>query len=493
MRVLVAGFQHEANTFAPAVSDWAAFERGDFFPPYARGEAMLSRHTTSGMPISGFLAEAARSGWEVLGSCWAGASPSSSVTRDAFEQILSALRTDLTSAGKLDGIYLDLHGAAVCDHLDAPDAFLVAEVRRIVGPHVPVVVSVDLHANVDEPLLRHADYVVAYRTYPHVDMVETGVAAFELLNRRLRLGGRAPYAMRRIPFLIRVIAQTTLSEPAAAIYRTVARVDRATSFAAGFPAADVAHCGPTVWSYGSRADAIADAIAEQVTKARASWRPALLKPDDAVAASLKLATSSEGPVMVADVQDNPGAGADGNTTGMLHALLRAGAGRRWPGRVALGLLNDDAAASAAAEAGVGSDVDLALGSRVTTWDGTPSDPPVTRRFTVRSIADGDVLLRGPMMTGATVHAGPCACLEVDGVLVAVSSARTQMLDRVLLSMVDVEPSWMRIIVAKSAVHFRADFGAIASHVVLAEASGPMAANPGDLPWRKLRPTVSTSL
>lgn len=493
MRVLVAGFQHEANTFAGTVSDWAAFERGDFFPPYTRGAQMLSAHATSGMPISGFLAEAARSGCQIVASCWAGASPSAGVTRPAFDRIVAEVRADVAGAGKLDGVYLDLHGAAVCEHLDAPDAVLVGEVRRLVGPDVAVVASLDMHANVDEALLEHADYMVAYRTYPHIDMEETGAAAFRLLRRRLHSGRRSRCAVRRIPFLIPVVAQTTLAEPAASVYRALPRGDETVSFAAGFPAADVAHCGPTVWAYGDDAEARADAVADHVTLARASWRPALLDPDDAVAKALRLADSSDGPVMLADVQDNPGAGTEGNTTGMLHALLRAQAGRRWPLRVALGLLHDSAAASAAADAGVGNEVDLALGSAVRTWAGTPSDPPVARRFTVRSVADGDVVLEGPMMTGARMRAGLSACLEVEGVLVAVSSARTQMLDHVLLRMVDIDAPRMQLIVAKSAVHYRADFESFASHVVLGKARGPMAADPGDLRWRKLRPSVSVTV
>lgn len=492
MRVLVAGFQHEANTFAGAFSDWAAFHRGDFFPRYSRGAAMLEAHASSGMPISGFLARANQAGSQITGSCWAGASPSAGVTRDAFERIFDALRADLVAAGRLDGVYLDLHGAAVCEHLDAPDAFLLGAVRGFVVAQVPIVASVDMHANVDEELLEHVDYVVAYRTYPHVDMVETGALAFELLERRFSAGARPPSAIRHIPFLIPVVAQTTLAEPAASIYGAVERAGDTASFAAGFPAADVAQCGPTVWAYGDGADDVVDDLFTQITRARPAWRPTLLDPDAAVTSALRLAVNSDGPVIVADVQDNPGSGADASTTGMLRALLRARAGRRWPQRVALGLLHDPAAAAAAAAAGVGNEVECTVGSAVPTWDGAPSDPPVRARFTIRAIFEGDVVLEGPMMTGAKVSAGLCACLEADGVLIAVSSARTQLLDRVLLRMVGIDASQMKLVVVKSAVHFRADFDALASHVVLAKARGPMAADPGDLPWSKLRSTVDAT-
>ncbi|HOW50382.1 MAG TPA: MlrC C-terminal domain-containing protein, partial [Rubrivivax sp.] len=188
---------------------------------------------------------------------------------------------------------------------------------------------------------------------------------------------------------------------------------------------------------------------------------------------------------VADTQDNPGAGGDSNTTGMLHALLAQQAGRRHPGRVALGLMFDPAAARAAHAAGVGAELELALGTAVPTFTGAPSDPPVHGRFKVLALADGRWTLAGPMMTGVSVQLGPSACLEIDGVRVAVVSGKKQLLDRGLLRMVGIHAEAMKIIVVKSSNHFRADFTPHASHVLVAKAAGPMAADPADLPWTRL--------
>jgi microcystin degradation protein MlrC len=130
-------------------------------------------------------------------------------------------------------------------------------------------------------------------------------------------------------------------------------------------------------------------------------------------------------------------------------------------------------------------VRLALGAAVPTFSGAPSDPPLEASFTVRALGDGRVVLKGPMAMTPTVELGPCACLEVDGVLVAVASAKAQLLDRELLRHVGIEPEAMKLIVLKSSVHFRADFAPIASAILVAKAAGPMAADPADLPWRKL--------
>jgi microcystin degradation protein MlrC len=146
---------------------------------------------------------------------------------------------------------------------------------------------------------------------------------------------------------------------------------------------------------------------------------------------------------------------------------------------------DPTAARAAHEAGIGAELDLALGTAVPTFTGQPSDPPVRGRFKVLALADGVCTLTGPMMHGLTVKLGASACLEIDGVRVAVVSGKKQLLDRALLRMVGIHAEQMRIVVVKSSNHFRADFQPIAGGVLVAKAAGPMAADPAELPWKKL--------
>jgi len=146
---------------------------------------------------------------------------------------------------------------------------------------------------------------------------------------------------------------------------------------------------------------------------------------------------------------------------------------------------DAAAGRAALAAGVGAEIELALGTAVPTFTGQLSDAPVRGRFKVLAVSDGRVTLKGPMMRGLSVNLGPSACLEIDGVRVAVVSGKKQLLDRELLRMVGIVAEQMRIIVVKSSNHFRADFQPIASAVLVAKAAGPMAADPADLPWKHL--------
>jgi microcystin degradation protein MlrC len=490
MNVFVAGFQHETNTFAPTKADWAAFNAGSSYPAFSRGPAMLELLRGSSLPMGGFIRAAESLGWSLTPSVWAGASPSAHVTRDAFERISTALLEDLR-AGSVDAVYLDLHGAAVAEHLDDAEGELLARIREVVGPRVPIVASLDLHANVTERMLRMASAMTAFRTYPHVDMADTGERAARMLQ-ALAQGARWHVRHQRVPFLLPLNTQCTLMEPAAGVMALLqaleTELDVQMSFTMGFPAADFPECGPMVFAYsaeGEAAQCAVQALLEQIVARRAEWALDLLPAREAVGRAMVLADDAEGPVVIADTQDNPGAGGDANTTGLLHALLAAGAGLRWPGRVALGLLHDAQAAATAAAAGVGALLELRMGAAVPTFAGGASDPPVLARCVVRAVSQGEVPLHGPMTAGSTLRLGPCACVDIDGVLVLLSSGKSQMLDLDLYRFLGVEPEQMKILVNKSSVHFRAAFGPIASHILVAKAPGPMAADPADLPWRKL--------
>ena len=496
MRVFVAGFHHETNTFAPSKADWAAFESGAGYPAVSQGTAMLERLAPSSLPMGGFIRDARERGWTLLPSLWAGATPSAHITRDAFERIAGSLIADARrwlAGDGFDAVYLDLHGAAVAEHVDDAEGELLARLRQVVGYEIPLVASLDLHANVTQRMLAHTSALTAFRTYPHVDMTETGARAAGLLA-TLCAPGAARFITHaeRLPFLLPLNSQCTLMEPAAGLYGELALLEALRgvhlSFAMGFPAADFAECGPVVFGHGTDASAVHSTVtllARHVTEQRGRFALDLLSAADAVAQAIRLAEHSSAPVVIADTQDNPGAGGDSNTTGLLRALLSAGAGRRFPGGVALGLLFDPEAARAACTAGVGATLDLAIGRAVRTFDGGRSEPPLVGCFTVRAVSDGVVPLYGPMTAGSTATLGASACVEIDGVRVLLVSGKTQMLDLDLYRFLGVEPTAMKVLVNKSSVHFRAAFAPIASHILVARSPGPMAADPADLPWQHL--------
>jgi microcystin degradation protein MlrC len=480
-RVLVAGFQHETNTFARTPAEYANFENGEGFPGLHRGERVRELEPVN-LPIGGFLREARARGWDVLPVLWAGAGPSGPVTAATYERIAGEI-VEAVRATRPDAVYLDLHGAMVTEHHDDGEGELLSRVRAVVGPGTPVVASLDLHTNTSDRMFAAADALVCYRTYPHVDMAETGARAAGLLARRLA-GEELRLARRRIPFLIPINSGCTDLEPARSVYGSLADLeggDTCASFAAGFPATDIPDCGPSVWAYGTGpVEQIVDRLYADITRDEAMWAVDLLDPADAVARALGT-PGAGGPVVIADTQDNPGAGGSARSTGMLRALLAAGSAEP----AALGLITDPDAAAAAAAAGVGATVDLTIGGDPL----VPGDEPVTGRFVVEALADGRCRFDGPMLHGTEVDLGTSACVRSGSVRVAVTTGRSQVFDRNLFRMVGIVPEEQRVLVVKSSVHFRGDFAPIARDILVARAPGLVAADPADLEWTRLPASV----
>ena len=176
-RIAVGGFLHETNTFAPTKATYDDFVHGGGWPAMAFGADVLKVMRNINVGLAGFVEAAEAQGWEMVPTISCGASPSAHVTKDAYERIVKVMVDGIKAAGPLDAVYLDLHGAMVTEHLDDGEGEILARVREVIGKDLPLVVSLDLHANVTPEMVEHADALIAYRTYPHVDMADTGRAA----------------------------------------------------------------------------------------------------------------------------------------------------------------------------------------------------------------------------------------------------------------------------------------------------------------------------
>jgi microcystin degradation protein MlrC len=274
-------------------------------------------------------------------------------------------------------------------------------------------------------------------------------------------------------------------EPMASIYGGLPQLEGAgvtsVSFTPGFPAADFAECGPVVMAYGPDAAAAgraAEALARQVLERESDFEVDVLSPEEGVRRAMAIAGGASRPVIIADTQDNPGAGGNSDTTGMLRALVAAGAQR-----ASIGVMVDPECARAAHAVGEGGVLEIALGGR----SGSPGDGPFQGRFTVERLSDGRFTCTGPFYLGARMTLGPSACLRIGGVRVVVACEKAQMADQEMYRFVGIEPTREGILVNKSSVHFRADFAPIAETILVCKAPGPMLADPADFPWRRLAP------
>jgi microcystin degradation protein MlrC len=469
-RIAVGGFLHETNTFAPTKATYDDFVHGGGWPAMARGADVLKVMRNINVGLAGFVEAAEAQGWEMVPTIACGASPSAHVTKDAYERVVKVMVDGIKAAGPLDAVYLDLHGAMVTEHLDDGEGEILARVRDVIGKELPLVVSLDLHANVTPEMVEHADALIAYRTYPHVDMAETGRAAARHLALLLKTGQKFAKAFRQLPFLIPLSWQCTNDQPTKGIYQRLAALENnavpTLSFAPGFPAADFAHCCPSVFAYGATqadADTAADTIAALIESHEDDFDGRIFSPDEGVRHAMELAKAATRPIVIADTQDNPGAGGDSDTTGMLRALVRNNA-------------------KAAHAAGVGATVTLALGGK----SGIPGDAPYKESFIVEALSDGQFVAPGPYYGGRDMDMGPSAALRIGDVRVVVSSHKAQLADQAMYRYVGIEPTEQAILVNKSSVHFRADFEPIAETLLICAAPGAMPADSAALPWTRLR-------
>lgn len=489
-RIAVGGFLHETNTFAPSPATYDDFLRGGGAPPLTEGEAIFAAVADSNIGLCGFVNAPEAQSWKLIPTLWTTTSPSAQVTEDAFERITARLLAGIREAMPLDGVYLDLHGAMVAEHVDDGEGELIRRVRALVGDTVPIVVTLDLHGNVTPMMVQQADMLIAYRTYPHVDMAETGARCATAMAMLLATERRPAKAFRQLEFLMPIAWQCTAEEPCRSLYAEVAERESeslpSVSFLTGFPAADFPDCGPCVVVYGTdqfRADRAADELTALIAAQESTFAGRVFEPEAGVREAMRLAEGAVKPVVIADTQDNPGAGGNSDTMGMLKALVACRAQR-----AAIGNVFDPAAAKAAHDAGVGSIVRLALGGH----SGVPGDSPLEASFTVEALSDGRFVAPGPYFGGGRLDMGPSACLRIDDVRVVVVSRKAQMADQAMYRSVGIEPLEQAILVNKSSVHFRADFAPIAETILVCAAPGPMAVNPADLPWQRLRPGIRTS-
>ncbi len=483
-RIAVGGFQHETNTFAPSKASFEEFAAGSGWPALTRGDPLFPAVAGINLPISGFVDEARSLGHQLVPLAWAAASPSAQVTEEAFERITGQIFEELERAGGVDAVYLDLHGAMVTEHFQDGEGEILRRLRARVGTELPVVTSLDLHANVTPEMVALSESLVAYRTYPHVDMAETGARAARQLTAILRSGRKPAKAFRQIPFLLPITQGCTLYDPAKGIYETLAELeavdDRLLSFCCGFAPADIHHAGPSLVAYGAEAEAAAERLDGFVRDREADFLPEVWKPQEAVSHAIARARQAGRPMVLADTQDNPGAGGESDTVFLLEELVR----QRAEG-ASMAILFDPASAKIAHEAGQGSEITLGIGAH----SGQAGHSPFQATFKVERLGDGRFTGTGPFYKGARMRLGPMALLSLGGVRVVLGSRKVQAADQSMFRHLGVEPTAEKILVLKSSVHFRADFQPIAEEVLVVAAPGPNPVDHAEFDYRNLRPEI----
>jgi microcystin degradation protein MlrC len=496
-RIAIAGFEHETNTFAPHRASWEDFAAADSWPAFTEGREILSVFRDQNIPISGAMETLQAAGHEIVPLSWCSAPPSSYVETAAYERVAASIIDGLKASGPLDGVYLDLHGAMVVENFEDGEGELLRRVRATVGDQLPVVASLDYHANLTPEMVEFSDALVGFRTYPHIDMAETGSRAAKLLDRLLVDHRPLHKAFRQIDFLIPLVWQCTLRDPARGIFEFVAAMERegdgsgqgarivSATHTPGFPPADIVQCGPALVVYGfdkAATEDAADRLAARINAEEGAFTGRLYAADAAVVEALRLSRGTGKPIVLADIQDNPGTGGTSDTVGLLRALMAHGA----RGAV-IGLFMDPAGAAAAVEAGEGAILRRGIGAVL----GYAGEKPVEAAWRVARLGNGCFTGTGPVYGGSRFEIGPMAWLVDDesGVSAVLASKRAAPDDQAVFRHIGIEPTTTPILGLKSTVHFRADFEPIAETVLMVRSPGAHRTDPTEFPYRHLRPGI----
>jgi microcystin degradation protein MlrC len=489
-RIAVARLWFEGNRFSPIVTGADAFERLE----WRSGAAALGAARGTATELAAVVdAATARPGWRVEALRCASAWPGGPIEEALFERWLDEV-LDGVRRQRPDGVYLSLHGAAITTARDAPELDALRAVRDALGTGVPIVASLDLHANLDPAFASLVDFATGYRTYPHLDMRETAARALDALARRLDGGPALQGAIAPLGALLPSFNMRTDAGPMAELQALARAAERDggivdASVFGGFPYADTAATGASAmaWAHdATRAAAAARSLADAMASRAPAFRPRLLAPREGL---LRALAAGEGPVAVTDPADNPLSGGGGDTT-VLFATLRAmrteagGPLHALPdGAIAFASFADAALVARARAAGPGAALEAALGAR----HGAAFGPAVPVRARVLRTTEGRYVAEGPMARGTAIDVGPTALLDVDGISVVVTSAVAAQDDPAFLALHGIDPSSLRLLVVKAKNHFRAAFGPLCRAIVDVDCPGPAAADLSTLPFRRVRP------
>lgn len=485
-RILIGAILHETNTFNRVPTRLADFEGRYLCLDPA---SIRDRLAGTGTEMGGFLQAAETAGWEAVPVLAAAAGPSGPLAAADWQTLRARL---LGAEGRIDGVLLALHGAMVCDGEDDPEGGLLAALRARLGPSVPIVTTLDMHANVSPRMAAAADALLPYETYPHIDHAACAERAAALLARLLaqapaRAGRRLTRtALLRPPMLD--AADHGRTDPPGPMTALIAAARRlrarpevlAAGITIGFPWADVPEAGPAVLvsvAADSPADpvALSRPLAEALWASRSETQLAFATPAEAMALA-RQGRPGEAPLVLADFADNPAAGAHGDSPNLLRAMLDAGLEN-----AAFASLADREAVRAAAAAGPGAELALTLGGR----HSPALTPPLSVTARVLRLHDGRFTQAGPVLRGIRVEMGPIALVQVAGVKVILASRALAVTDVNLFHALGLDPARLTTLALKSRNHHRAAFGPLARQVLLVDAGGIATMRLSAIPYRRL--------
>jgi microcystin degradation protein MlrC len=467
MRVAIGSIMHEANTFSPVPTLLSDFERGGI---HTGGDIVTSLADVN-CEMAGFMDILTEEGVQFVPTIFAKALPGGRVTRDAFQTLRDMLLDRLREAGPLDGVLLAPHGAMAVEGIDDGDGEWLEAVRSEVGGEIPIVVSMDMHANITQRRMSLVNAVAGYHTEPHVDMREVGRKAARMMLGILRGQIHLAMAWRKLPMITSPEHHDTTEGPMAELFGRIAQSEgkpgilSANLFAVQ-PFMDLEELG---WATVVVADGdgeLARSEAEDIGDLAWQWRRRFLFQPTPLSEAIQRAKEIDGgPVILVDCADSPNAGATGDSTSVLRALVESDFRE-----TALLTLADADVVDRAVQAGVGREISTDIGGK---RGGYPS-LAITAR--VKSLSDGQFIQEGPAGKGARVDMQGVAVLQLGNIHLVVGRAPDGGHDPQVYRSVGLEPRDAKLVVVKSPADFRASYGPFAREIIFPDTPGPASSN-----------------
>ncbi|HET6599434.1 MAG TPA: M81 family metallopeptidase [Burkholderiaceae bacterium] len=484
MKILIARLNHETNTFSPVPTPLEAFE------PQFDGDAYRAQ---KGMrtAMSAFIDLAEAAGAELVTPVSAAANPSGRVHATAYDSLCERI---VRACVGCDAILLDLHGAMVAENSADGEGDLLACVRAA-APGAPIGVALDLHGNITQKMVDNADVMVGFKTYPHVDMYETGEHAGRLLLAMVRERRRHVVLWKRLPLLSHTLRSTTLAgamqEAVASARAAEAGGVAAVSVFAGFALADIeAPCVSVVVTSADAPEAKAhaqgalDALAEQIWADRAGFTYSSEPLAASLARAQATAEHADRPVLLLDHSDNCMSGGTCDTMDVLEAALAQGLSD-----IAVGPLCDPQAVRILAQAGVGAEVELRLGNKTELASIGVTKQPVVLRGTVRRVSDGQYTVTGPTYTGMRCSMGRSVHFDAGVAQIVVTERTQEPWDMGVFSCVGLDPTRHRFMLLKSRMYCRPVFGPLSAALIECDSAGVTSSDYALFPFRNVRRPV----
>ena len=477
MRLVLAMMRHETNTFSPLPTPLRSFG-----PKSGQSAVEVYRGTNN--PLAAFLDIAEREGAEYAVPMIANANPSGAVDSAAFEEMADRI-CDAVRAG-CDGVMLDLHGAMVTQEFDDGEDELLRRIRAI-ADEMPIAVALDFHTNLTASMVGNATVITGYRTYPHIDMGETGRRAGETLIGAMRGEVQPMMLWHSLLMLTHMLCQTPHDQPMKDIMDRAMAAEAAeavlnASVFGGFPLADIPHVGLSAVVVGDGDAAKAGGLLDELMKQAWDRRADFVFEIEPIETSLARARElDDGLVILVDHGDNCGAGGPQDNMNVLEQVLNLGLED-----VAAGPIWDPGSVAQMLDAGVGAQVTLQLGGKTDSPAMDLPGRPISVSGTVRCITDGRFVVTGPMATGSRMNMGRTAVLRVGSIDIVISERRHEPFDTGCFTHAGIDPAAKRYVLIKSRQHFRAGFDPIAKHVVLVAGPGVCSSNYEAFGFKNLR-------